>query len=559
MLFSVTALLVLPFLLFCILSIKILEPRLLSQLETQTITAALGVQRRVDYAAEVFGGLHTLRDVKPVLDKARLSAPDISFLALAQSDGTLLHLSADSPDVAMQALDDFASLGAQVEFDNSKTTLSETIDISETVPALRVEGNGIALLVNRLTLGGAEREISGALYVGTNIDALDRLKRDIWIDVGVITLAIILVAIELLLLTYAVYVTRPTWVITFLIARLQDMDLRFTARQYGRGIARRVIERLDRIIGHVTNHADFKPNFRRPKGGHPHVIRAPALSHIRLPLFLFFLSEAVLRPILPQYLGSFVAPDSDPAFMTGLLMASFMAASLFSVLFGSMLAEQEGGPKRIFLWGAVFAMLGMVGHVVVLDVWLVLLMRMITGFGYGLVYAAAQIYISQNTDRSWRTSGFSLILAVIVAAEICGPAVGGILADRFGIGPVLVTATVLIIASGVASSLLMPRFAPDVTNPSDIPDRNRAVFKLTGQANMRQTWAMIKPIVNNMRFLTATVCFAIPAKALLTGGLFLLVPLCVFENGGSVTESARVLMGYGLAILLLVSVLSRRC
>ncbi|MBD0865042.1 MAG: hypothetical protein GDA36_05240 [Rhodobacteraceae bacterium] len=87
-------LLAMPFLLFGFFSVKILEPRLLSEFETQTRTAAVGVQRRIDRAVEAFGGLHALRDVEPVLHNARLSAPGMSFLALTDSDGTILYRSA---------------------------------------------------------------------------------------------------------------------------------------------------------------------------------------------------------------------------------------------------------------------------------------------------------------------------------------------------------------------------------------------------------------------------------------------------------------------------------
>ncbi|MBD0865040.1 MAG: MFS transporter, partial [Rhodobacteraceae bacterium] len=247
-------------------------------------------------------------------------------------------------------------------------------------------------------------------------------------------------------------------------------------------------------------------------------------------------------------------------FITGLLMAGFMAAALCSVLVGSILSEQAAGPKRVFFWGAVCAILGMGGHVFAGDVLSMFLLRMLTGLGYGFVYAAAQVHIARNVDPVHRTSGFSLFLAVVVAAEICGPAVGGIMADRFGEKPVLLTATMLIAGSAFLSLVLLPRFPPDILDPSAVPD---ATPTRTGSPTspkshgVRGQWTMIVALLTNPRFSVTTACFAIPAKVLLTGGLFMLVPLTVFANGGTVTESARVLMGYGIAILLLITLLAR--
>ena len=69
-------------------------------------------------------------------------------------------------------------------------------------------------------------------------------------------------------------------------------------------------------------------------------------------------------------------------------------------------------------------------------------------------------------------------------------------------------------------------------------------------------WDAFRTVLLNPRFMVAMVCFAIPSKALLTGGLFLLMPLAVVGSGGSASDSARVIMAYGIAILLLAPIMS---
>jgi len=438
-----------PFALFGFLSVRILEPRLLSEFDTQTVNAVGGVQRRIDRAVSVFGDLDALRDVEQVLDHARSSARGMSFLAVTDPDGAILHLSADDPAAARGALDAVAVPDAPAPGGGFEGRVRDMTGLAPAAPVTVASRRGNDLLVTSLSLGGDDRPI-GALHAGVDIGTLDALKRDIWIDTGVVVLAIVLLAVELLILGFAVYLLRPAWAIDFLTARLRDRDLRFTLRGFGVGAARRIVERVDGIIASAA--ASFRPSdgLRLPGPDGARVPHIPAVSHVRLPLFLFFLSEALLRPILPRFLGDFAPPGLDPEFGIGILMAGFMAASLFSVLIGSILSEGRGSPRRVFVWGTVCAGCGMSGHLVAGDFTSILLLRMLTGLGYGLVYAAAQVYIAQHADPVRRTAGFSLFLAVIVAAEICGPAIGGILADRFGDAPVVATATLAIALAAIA-------------------------------------------------------------------------------------------------------------
>ncbi len=553
-------LLVAPFLLFGYLSIRIFEPKLLHEFETQTIAASSGVQGRIDRAIESFGGMHTLRDVEPVLDSAREAAPGMSFLAVSDTRGNILHLSADNPEAVRRSLAQVAlsspersgvreGLGGMIE----RLT---GISVSESTTTMSSRSGG-DLLVTGFPLGGDQPV--GILYAGLDTGALDALKQDIWVDTGVVVFAIVLLAMEMLVLIFAIYLLRPVWAIDFLTARLRDRDLRFTLRSFGGGTAHRLIHRIDKTITRLAASSQSDSGLRLPVS-EPRPLRIPAVSHVRLPLFLFFLSEGLLRPVLPQFLATFSPPGTDPNLRIGVIMAGFMAASLFSVLMGSIMSERAGGARKVFFWGSVCAAVGMAGHLIAGDFLSILLMRTFTGFGYGLVFAAAQVHIAQHADPARRTTGFSLFLAVFVAAEICGPAIGGIIADRFGDTQVLQGATLVIVFAAAACVLLLPSKVPDITNPEaepreEIPD----IVQMRPGLSMdvvRGQWAMVAGVLANVRFTVAIFCFTVPAKALLTGGLFLLVPLTVFANGGEAVESARVLMGYGIAILLLVPVLA---
>ena len=557
------ALMALPFLLFGFLSVRIFEDKLLPEVETQTLTAAKGVQRRVDFAIETFGGLHTLRGVEPVLEHARSSAPGISFLAITGPDGAIRHVSADDVEVVSMALEAAVSRDFPMLSGRFRQLWDQYVGIPLSSPVTIAEQRGRDLLVTSLPLGSQSGEPVGTLLAGVDIGTLDTIKRDIWIDTGAVVFAIVLLAIELLLLIFAVYIQRPAWLVNFLTARLQKLDVRFIPRPRGGGVAGRLIKQINEIVTRAATAASSGAAITSilyfPKSGVPKLISDPVVSHIRLPLFLFFISEAILRPILPKFLSDFAPGGNDPDFWTGIIMAGFMAASLFSVLAGSILSERVGGPRRIFMVGALLAGIGMFGHIAADSFAAILLLRMLTGLGYGLVYAAAQVHIAQHADPSRRSSGFSLFLAVVVAAEITGPAVGGILADRLGTEEVLIAATISIALGAMVCIFTLPGRSPDLTDPTALPSsgrRSAGADEFDQRAGILRTqWRMIRRVVANRRFSMATLCFAIPAKALLTGGLFLLVPLTVFSSGGA-AESARVLMGYGIAILVLAPLLS---
>ena len=554
------ALVLMPFLLFGFLSVRIFENRLLPEVEAQTITAAMGVQRRINHAIDTFGGLHTLRDVEPVLDNARLSASGMSFLALTGPQGQIRHISTDDTQAVDLALTRMAE-PVSPTFTNRLLAVWEGMTGTPLVETITMTSRRAGvLLVTSLPLGDDPLRPAGVLHAGVDIGLLDALKQDIWFDTATLVLATVLVAVELLILIFAVFILRPAWMVDFLTARLAVRDLRFTVTPRRGGALQALIQKVDGIITRIGAMARARSvqslGLRLPEADDPpRPIRPPAVSYIRLPLFLFFLSEAILRPILPQFLGQFAPPDSDPDFRTGLVMAGFMAASLIAVLAGSIFADRTS-PRLMFLLGALFSCAGVGGHLMAGDFTTILLARSVTGFGYGLVYAAGQVYIAQHARPTRRSSGFSLFLAVIVAAEITGPALGGILADRLGQEPVLAAAALAAGVSALACLFLISRLPPDLTDSATEPAPLAPPDDSTARERLSEQWAVLREILRNPRFIVVIICFAIPAKALLTGGMFLLVPLAVVAVGGSAADSARVLMGYGIAILLLAPLLA---
>jgi predicted MFS family arabinose efflux permease len=158
--------------------------------------------------------------------------------------------------------------------------------------------------------------------------------------------------------------------------------------------------------------------------------------------------------------------------------------------------------------------------------------------GYGFVFVAAQGFVLSNTSIANRARGFSLFVGAIMVATVCGPSIGGILADNigerltFGISAMLAVISILAIQ-------MMPEDRKS--------DEQIATLK-------RPTLAQIGSLLINQRFMTLTGLAAIPAKILLTGVCFYLVPLYIVAVGSSQAMAGRILMTYAVMMVLMAPV-----
>src|SRR5258708_15679429 len=123
-----------------------------------------------------------------------------------------------------------------------------------------------------------------------------------------------------------------------------------------------------------------------------------------------------------------------------------------------------------------------------------------------------------------------------MVATVCGPSIGGILADNigfrmsFGVSAVWALLSILAIAR-----LPTVEVRPMGIKPSRAP-------------RMREVIALVL----NKRFMTLTGLAAMPAKIILTGVCFYLVPLYIVSIGNTSAMAGRMLMVYAVMMVLIV-------
>lgn len=264
------------------------------------------------------------------------------------------------------------------------------------------------------------------------------------------------------------------------------------------------------------------------------------LHRIRAPVFTFILAEELTRPCLPAYIGRLAADGAASAapLVVGLPIAVFMLVVALGQPGLGRWSARVGRRPALFA-GAATAAVGFAGSALAQGLWDLTAWRALGALGYALVFAAGQGYVLDHAGGEGRTRGFAVFVGAIMAATVCGPSIGGILADHLGQRATFAVSAVLCLLA------LLPMRALPRGRSSPPPTAARGEFR-----------ALIG-LLANRRFAALVLLAAVPAKVLLIGGLFYLVPLYVGELGHGQAVAGRLIMLYGLLMVFLVPIFAR--
>lgn len=263
-----------------------------------------------------------------------------------------------------------------------------------------------------------------------------------------------------------------------------------------------------------------------PGGGTAMVERVQAL---RLPLFIFILTEEMSRAFMPLFIQSLAIDESYLGNETqvGLPIAIYMLFFALTTPFAGRWADRWGG-ARVFAAGAGLTLAGFLWMALASSYWELLPARALCACGYATGTMVCQRQLIMFTRQSERARGLGLFIGAIGMAAICGSALGGVLAVQFGFRPVfLVSALLALLALGIFHLSQ----GKEKTN-----DHAQAVPLLS--------FAEIRRLLGNQRFSALMLGGAIPAKIALAGFLFYLVPLALHQFDYSPAAIGRAVMVY---------------
>ncbi len=209
--------------------------------------------------------------------------------------------------------------------------------------------------------------------------------------------------------------------------------------------------------------------------------RTAALNRIRAPLFAFILAEELTRSFLPSYVSQLLVPvpGLSPQVVIGLPIVLFMLIVAIGQPYLGVWSERVGR-RRAMLVGAIVAAVGFVATALARQplrpAALALAVR--AGLRDG-VRGRAGLRARPHPAGQPRAQGFALFVGAIMVATVCGPSIGGILADNIGLRATFGVAA----AAGRAVPPRHPRCCPSeparaaTTRPSR-PPRLREILAL---------------------------------------------------------------------------------
>ena len=411
---------------------------------------------------------------------------------------------------------------------------------------------------------------AGALHVGVDSAFLAKASTDLALDVLSVVIVSVLLIFEVLQLVVNLAMRRVL-TLRLLADRAEEGDFRATlpeipgplAASEDRALEGGVRAALDSVNARYAGLAARVAELRRRLGGDdPRVGRAEAglsalarrfrfrdpdssrppptplnLVFLRLPVFLFCLSEELSRPFLPAYAKSFAGevPWLTPDMVVSLPITLFMLIWALSQPGGARFSERWGR-SRAFTIGALLGSVSLVltafaGSLAELMLW-----RCLTALGYGLVLITAQGIVIDHTTPRNRAAGMAMFIGALLAAGVCGPVSGGIIADQVGFRATFLLGALLALSSGLSVSLLLLR--------------GRGAAQSAAGAAARPAMGSALPLFRDFRFSALMVLSAIPTKIASTAFLFCLVPLLLTADGASKAEIGRVQMMYFVAFIL---------
>jgi len=399
--------------------------------------------------------------------------------------------------------------------------------------------------------------LAGEVVIGTPRAVAERLVRDLWIDVAVLLLVSVLVAMELTAFAFTLPTALLLRGLTQRLEALRSGDVRPHPALTGSGPMAAEVETVDAEIarmrqtherlrkraaalGDAAAERELQRLAQKHRLAEDRDLPPVSLMAVRAPVFLFYFAEEMTRPFLPSYIASYAQP------MLGLPVEIVIALPI--IVFMAIVAltqptlngwTERLGRARSLRTGALLSCLGFFGTAYADQMGELIAFRALTAAGFALVFVSAQGFIVDRTEAHHRARGIGLFVSAIMAAMLCGPPIGGIVADRLGDSTAFTVSAVMALVAYICALAALP---------SDGPRR------VGGQRGVKL--GDIATVLRQPLMASLLLGCALPSKMLLIGLCFYILPLNLAREFEPAVIG-RVLMLYGLAMLVIVPAVSR--
>ena len=371
----------------------------------------------------------------------------------------------------------------------------------------------------------------------------------VFFDTLVILIAVSLVALEIVVVLSASQLSEPFRVAELALNRRAAGDL----RQYQSGMGNGRLANFIRTLN--TYNATLRDKLKSALDSVKDVGRREKLSELsersklfvtdarqqasimdaRIPLFVFCFAEELQKSFLPLFVAEFYSENDlfSRDIMMGLPISAFMFVIAVFTPFAGKLVDKFGN-KPLFLAGLVPAIGGYLMCYLAQSGNDILLGRSMTAIGYAVITISCQSYIASVVVVENRARGMAVFVGVLMSATMCGTAIGAILADWLGFKAVFLFAIGFALVAALLGWGMLSTDLPE-------PELKKTPVNLSKSP--------IATLLRNSQFVLIVLFCAIPAKVILTGFLYLFVPIYLASLEATQSEIGRVMMLYSLIII----------
>lgn len=527
-----------------------LEPELLKKANA----VAEVIHDDVQLATSVGIPFDQIKGMDTYLSDTLYKYPELTFVAIMSDDGRLLYNAGTTPNLSRVKVESFdvgASNFLQAGLLERLTQgAQELFDIFFNASSAHESSRNLFKL--DMTL---DQKALGYVVVGLDSGFIQSQLTDVFFDVLIVLVAVLLVCFEVVMVVVMFYVSEPLKESESLLQRHAEGDFSVNEKIVTKGVFGNFIGKLNQDSKDLQ--AQFQSAVQIAERENIQKVETAAtrsrlhtvaekfrlqnvlnvksgdIVDARIPLFVFSLAEELQKSFMPLFVSELYDTDSwiSRDVMLGLPISVFMLVIALATPFAAGWVD-KWGQKPLFLIGLIPAILGYLGCYFAQDAMDIVISRGLTALGYAVITISCQSYIAAVVSSENRAKGMAIFVGVLMTATMCGTALGAIIADRVGYQPVFLLSAVL---SSFAGVLAWRMFSGKVSEASSAASKGAKGGLLL--------------LTRNVKFVCIIVFCAIPTKIILTGFLYFMVPLYLVSLDASQSEIGRVMMVYSLIII----------
>jgi len=254
---------------------------------------------------------------------------------------------------------------------------------------------------------------------------------------------------------------------------------------------------------------------------------------IRPVFFLAIFMEGLHASFLPQYMKHIAAESGLGAGAASAVFMAYFAAYTLCIIPSGWFAQRRGS-KPLLAAGAVLSSGGLLLLSLFPTFALVVLFRMLSGAGGGMLFIGVQSYILKHTTRETRTQGGAIIVYGYNGGTLSGAAIGAMLALYIGMQGVFILGA----AVGVTILLYALRYITWTPASLDNTPRPKARFR------------SLLGVFTDISFMKTVLLVGIPTKVILTGVTIYALPLLLSARAFPQEDIGQILMFYAAGVLI---------